>query len=204
MSRPEFPEMPFGFPHAGGRSMPGVLSEARRLEAVEALARAAMNGSGGGGLPPGGATGELLAKASATDGDVEWIELQQTRRAIGTFTFPTTTGNFNAITGLGFNPKMLRFNAMPGGENTAVQASLGIGMALIDGSSITQRAMATFVSSTQRAQGRTADRCIVSVTGSTGNFNREGSLVSVSGGTVVINANNVAGTGMIVFWEAEG
>ena len=49
MSRPEFPEQPFGFPHSGARSMPGVLSEARRLAAVEALARQAMAAAGGGG-----------------------------------------------------------------------------------------------------------------------------------------------------------
>ena len=56
MSRPEFPELPFGFPHAGGRSMPGVLSQARRLEAVEALARQAM----------GGAAGKILGYAQRT------------------------------------------------------------------------------------------------------------------------------------------
>ena len=74
MSRPEFPELPFGFPHAGGRSMPGVLSEARRLEAVEALARQAMAAAGGGsGVPDGGVLGDILTKASATDGDTEWL-----------------------------------------------------------------------------------------------------------------------------------
>ena len=121
MSRPEFPELPFGFPHAGGRSMPGVLSEARRLEAVEALARAAMNGSGGGGLPPGGATGELLAKASATDGDVEWVDPRPTQVAIGNFTPPSSTGVFT-VSGLSFTPELVEFEVLHADGNNASTA----------------------------------------------------------------------------------
>ena len=72
MSRPEFPELPFGFPHAGGRSMPGVLSEARRLEAVEALARQAMMtcfGEMTGGNQTVGGTAQTLAFNAIVEND---------------------------------------------------------------------------------------------------------------------------------------
>ena len=71
MSRPEFPEQPFGFPHSGARSMPGVLSEARRLAAVEALARQAMGGGGGGGggIPVGG---EIIYYGTSEPAGDDW------------------------------------------------------------------------------------------------------------------------------------
>ena len=121
MSRPEFPEQPFGFPHSGARSMPGVLSEARRLAAVEALARQAMGGA--------------------------------LKIAFGSYSTASNTGTAS-ISGLGFKPRAV---IVFGSPNTGTSAAWsGTGMAVQDGSSISQGCIASTATPSNAAQARSS------------------------------------------------